>query len=276
MLFLKNLKENLMNNTKNYGYVLGVLMAVAGSADAAITAPVIVDFGTKPDRGPDTVLPLSVNGFANIDSVIPSDNACVGTSCVYQNGMVVGTVTDPLGSHLHPGGSIGATSNRNVSYENDSSGMYFRTADLTSFSFDKIYIDAHYDANKNPYTPNGSEYYDPALDYFEIRGFSDAINVGIGSAASFSNQVAYQTVQNGFVGDLTINDQFKDVKAVWIHYAGFPNVASIQAAGMTFYTVFDDIHVSSAAPVPVPAAVWLFGSGLIGLLSLGRKKAVQA
>jgi len=26
------------------------------------------------------------------------------------------------------------------------------------------------------------------------------------------------------------------------------------------------------APVPVPAAVWLFGSGLIGALSLGKKR----
>jgi len=31
-----------------------------------------------------------------------------------------------------------------------------------------------------------------------------------------------------------------------------------------------------AAPVPVPAAVWLFGSALAGLVGLGRRQAVQA
>ncbi|MCK4708494.1 MAG: VPLPA-CTERM sorting domain-containing protein [Gammaproteobacteria bacterium] len=28
----------------------------------------------------------------------------------------------------------------------------------------------------------------------------------------------------------------------------------------------------NASPVPVPAAIWLFGSGLIGLISIARKK----
>jgi hypothetical protein len=32
---------------------------------------------------------------------------------------------------------------------------------------------------------------------------------------------------------------------------------------------YDNIHF---APVPVPAAVWLFGSGLIGLIGFARKK----
>lgn len=34
-----------------------------------------------------------------------------------------------------------------------------------------------------------------------------------------------------------------------------------------------DNMVYSASPVPVPAAVWLFGSGLLGLLGVRRKKA---
>jgi hypothetical protein len=32
------------------------------------------------------------------------------------------------------------------------------------------------------------------------------------------------------------------------------------------------VHSSDIAAVPVPAAVWLFGSGLMGLFSLARKK----
>lgn len=36
--------------------------------------------------------------------------------------------------------------------------------------------------------------------------------------------------------------------------------------------VDSSISVEAASPVPVPAAVWLFGSGLIGLISIARKK----
>jgi hypothetical protein len=32
------------------------------------------------------------------------------------------------------------------------------------------------------------------------------------------------------------------------------------------------IHVSYVNPIPVPAAVWLFGSGLVGLAGLARRK----
>ena len=36
------------------------------------------------------------------------------------------------------------------------------------------------------------------------------------------------------------------------------------------------ITVSNGAPVPLPAAVWLFGSGLLGLMGLGRRRAMAA
>jgi hypothetical protein len=34
--------------------------------------------------------------------------------------------------------------------------------------------------------------------------------------------------------------------------------------------------VSTAAPVPIPAAAWLFGSAIMGLLGMGRRKRVEA
>lgn len=34
--------------------------------------------------------------------------------------------------------------------------------------------------------------------------------------------------------------------------------------------------VSNAAPIPVPAAVWLFGSGLVGLVGIARRKKASA
>jgi hypothetical protein len=35
-------------------------------------------------------------------------------------------------------------------------------------------------------------------------------------------------------------------------------------------------NVTSVSPVPLPAAVWLFGSGLLGLVGVGRRRSVSA
>ncbi len=40
----------------------------------------------------------------------------------------------------------------------------------------------------------------------------------------------------------------------------------------TQYSEVFDINITAASPVPVPAAVWLFGSGLTGLLGVARRR----
>jgi hypothetical protein len=35
------------------------------------------------------------------------------------------------------------------------------------------------------------------------------------------------------------------------------------------------VEVTAASPVPVPPAVWLFGSGLLGLAVFSRRKPMQ-
>lgn len=63
-----------------------------------------------------------------------------------------------------------------------------------------------------------------------------------------------------------------------------PIAATINSAGFLAgpfngNTIFFDIgsgnslHVTSVSAVPVPAAVWLFGSGLLGLIGIARRKA---
>lgn len=57
-------------------------------------------------------------------------------------------------------------------------------------------------------------------------------------------------------------------------------VLSISAAGIHYITVesssgtvaFDNLSFNEVTAVPVPAAVWLFGAGLIGLTGVARRK----
>lgn len=52
--------------------------------------------------------------------------------------------------------------------------------------------------------------------------------------------------------------------ATWIHNAAFGNKSTL----IPMYALSSVI----TAPVPVPAAVWLFGSGLLGLVGIARRK----
>jgi len=44
-------------------------------------------------------------------------------------------------------------------------------------------------------------------------------------------------------------------------------------SGDDFDGTWDTVSVSSVSAVPVPAAAWLFGSGLLGLVGIARRKA---
>lgn len=281
----------MYNKSFIYAVAVGAAMAVTTNASAEILSPTVVDFGFRSNNGTplnfaddyDTVLTAGAYyGKANAYDAAAS-TTCPGGDCVVQNGMVIGTITDVSGpnAHLHQGG---INADRMLAYHGDSAGVYIRTSDLTAFSLDSIYFDAPINGG-NPY-----DFSD--VTFFEVLGFSDALNPDLATIDpyvgvpyeigtnnqdlanynpfdTYSNLVAYQTVSNGTVGDVFLNDAFQNVSAVWIHMHGFTNTGSI---ALPFEVELDNIRVSPAA-VPVPAAVWLFGTGLLGVLSAGRKKA---
>jgi hypothetical protein len=118
-----------------------------------------------------------------------------------------------------------------------------------------------------------------------IAAEGDALAAGDGT--NYAHRVAYQTVlQNpnspGFSGTLALNSDFNDadgINAIWIHFKGptsangYLDATEANALTPGFKVNIDDIVLESVTSVPVPAAVWMFGSGLLGMLSLGRRKA---
>ena len=53
------------------------------------------------------------------------------------------------------------------------------------------------------------------------------------------------------------------------HTLNFEGIANTDGNGTSY---FDAISINEASIVPVPAAVWLFGSGLIGLIAMAKNR----
>jgi len=110
-----------------------------------------------------------------------------------------------------------------------------------------------------------------ASAYWDIFGYSTATDPTVTTDGSIP--VATATVNNGYDGTFTLPSAFNTVSSIWIHYNGYPQTPT---DGATFKAVIDNVNLSApggTAPVPIPAAVWLFGSGLMGLVSMGKRKS---
>ena len=241
--------------------LLTASIAFSGAASAAITGPTTLEF---------TNLPLGAYfGKANLPNNSTGTN-CQGGQCIIEDGVFVGVVNETdnadtgagTGEHLHRDGTSA------FSYESDSTGLYFRLQDSTAFKFNSININASINSLNPDQGPN---------DFWEILGFNTAVNPGLdpslptSDGVNYPSRVAYQTFENGFTGTLLLNEDFANVNAVWLHYNDYHMVPQ---DGKVFNIVMDNIVLNApvTSAVPVPGALWLFGSGLMGLLSYGRKK----
>lgn len=249
----------------------------AGEASAALT-------GAQTANVTFSSMGATVFGKANTSDL---------TSTYQENGAVVGIVADPTDltdAHLH---RIITGSDRDLQYHTDSTGIYVRLQDQTSFSLQGFDYDlSHAQAGGN----------------YKIYGFQNAINdplLGTGTAdpnaASYYLDDAdpeggliphiaeYTLPNNGTIGNLSLSQlaaadaDWGNISAFWITFEGFNNSPNTHYA-FTDAPAFpawdfriDNIVLGAAvapAAVPVPGAVWLFGTGLAGLLANRRKKAV--
>lgn len=246
-----------MKQSTTIGALLIAGMAsVSGTASAATTTTTINFDGMNQ---------AAYGGHANISST----GACA--DCYVESGFVLGVVSDinPT-NHLHQElndiAADGVTPLYEVAYHNDSSGIYMRAVDGSAFSLQQMSFSA----------PWGIAAGNARAGSWEILGFSQAANPNLasGDGTNYATRVAYQTVSststNNFSGTLTLNSGFQDISAFWIHFIGEPD--SFVTAGFPYKMRLDNVVIQQTSAVPVPAAVWMFGSGLLGLLSFGRKK----
>ena len=99
------------------------------------------------------------------------------------------------------------------------------------------------------------------------NGLINAITFSIEQPSGTSSLTGYESTF--FYGDFTAADL---VGNTLTHYdVNFSNIIAIDQFGGFTYDIEVIFHGN---PVPIPAATWLFGSGLIGLIGVARRKKV--
>jgi len=212
--------------------------------------------------------------FDNIDAatygIANEAGGCDFDPCYTESGMTVATIGDPTApnAHIHRFAPRLST-DYEVQYHQDSAGIYLRKTDESAFSLDSLTI---VDLFGDTSFGNGQVIH----DVFQIEAFSEAYNTDIWGATqgTGANNIGMQTITNTNIGagNLTLDSFFSNVKAVWFHY---DNTTFTPNGSENFDLRLNDLVISDVSAVPVPAAAYLFGTGLIGLVSLGRKKAAQ-
>lgn len=91
-----------------------------------------------------------------------------------------------------------------------------------------------------------------------------AIPMG-GDNANFASDTGLATLTCGM--DCDVNDSFT------LEYAAHVPMGDASGFGGVGYSLYLEGSVASVSAIPVPAAVWLFGSGLLGLVGVARRKA---
>lgn len=146
-------------------------------------------------------------------------------------------------------------------YFSDNVDLYFGGQPVSGLSnglFGEIRLDIH-----------GSR---SAQDTY-VHGYLDMTGLNGATLGYVSND----NLQGGESFVLPFNSPFHFQAALYADaangaFANFGNTAAISVSLPEGYTFGSYSGVLLTAPVPVPAAVWLFGSGLLGLIGVARRK----
>ena len=114
-----------------------------------------------------------------------------------------------------------------------------------------------------------------------VRWGGSDIPMGVGGAWTPTNCAAATMSTTSCVGysfvdqvaDFVWDGNYGSTYTLW-YSARVP--AGAPFAGTDYALYLTGTVVQGAPPVPVPAAVWLFGSGLLGLIGVARRKANRA
>lgn len=155
--------------------------------------------------------------------------------------------------------------------------------DETVVSFNSASIDPFWNVAPNEANPTTDTYEFRAASIAGIivGGGPDIVSQGVASitfnldnAGSFAFEFySLGTIGDwGYKGDVVPNEPVGLAYCLTLDTTTCLNAASSDIANLHLDLVPTTLTVTSTV-IPVPAAVWLFGSGLIGLVAVSRRKA---
>ncbi len=245
----------MKNSVIGSAVALALTAGVSMSANAAVAGDVLeftagakecVLGGTAPDSCSYGVT-TTVGSYFSMDAdgsgtVADSEKTVIST----YDGVILGSTQLASGSH-----SLGIDGTENPGIDNPweffgNTGMHQTTSDTTILSDDGA----------------GTVTIDFTGWSVAWNGIAD-IPMG-GDTANFAADTGIATMTCAV--DCAIGDTYV------LDYAAHVPLGDASGFGGVAYTVYLEGTIAAASAIPVPAAVWLFGSGLLGLVGVARRK----
>ena len=162
--------------------------------------------------------------------------------------------------HAAPIIDISVTANGDTTYTYDIAVTNNNSGELYFFGVDIDHI--NYDLNGW-----GSGWMDGTWSNAAFGGDSDPF-----STAWINGSIATGDTLSGF--SFTSYDYVTDLRVfAWNNYMTGPEDANLLASTVNYGWEY---RLNASAAVPVPAAVWLFGSGLLVLIGIARRKKLDS
>jgi hypothetical protein len=138
------------------------------------------------------------------------------------------------------------------------------------------YENASWDDDADPLTPNVPVY--PAAP--GNNGLFNALaDITMGNNSNQINTITYLAHANDFAaGDTETLNSFFLQAGIYSLVVGGASEPAFDIDGTTLLNggTYGVVANLSVQPVPVPGAVWLFGSAIAGLIGFGRRKSIAA
>jgi len=220
------------------------------------------------------VTKITTSVFALASSIAFSSNAAIIINEIDYD--QPGTDTAEFIELFNTGTSTVSLDGYSISLVNGSNASSYRTIDLSGFSIDAS--DYFVTCGDASLVANCDYSFTTTSGWFQ-NGAPDA--VGLYQDTDLVDSLSYEGTLSPFTeGDaLTLSDSNSEMGSIARIFNGMdsnnnaidfqlgcstPGSANISGTG--------DCSTSEVSPVPVPAAAWLFGSGIIGLVGLARRK----
>jgi len=228
---------------------------------------------------------MNISGLTKRNFLACASSAIIGSMAFSSHAAIIineidydqpGTDTAEFIELFNSGSSAISLNNYSIELINGRNSSSYRSIDLSGFN---ISANGYFVVCGDSSQVGNCDYSFTTTNSWFQNGAPDAI--ALYENTSLLDSLSYEGALGLFTeGDfLTINDNNSDIVSLSRLANGIDsnnNALDFQLGcitpGSANIAGVGDCSVSSVSAVPLPAAVWLFGSGLIGLVGLARRK----